>query len=298
MGVGGLAVGLAVVLGPPLCWVPQLNDMYRRQDSEGFSMFVCLALLVANTLRLCYALVSLDGIGVPLVAQSVVMVVVQLAVVYVCVLYRRPVAAGSTGGGIIPRSSPHSAEKPQMQLQSSGSQQQLQQTSQLQQEIDVRAEAGEAVGGVGPPSEEAVPWVPSYKEIVGQFWDWDHYSHYLFSFFCIAVFCLLSITLMSPVHSLVQAIGFLGASIEALIGAPQIYHNAQHQIKGLALSLILLWLCADVLKCAYFFLWNSPAQFKFCGVVQFVVDSVLLGQHLWYPQKSKRRIRNIAVQRI
>ena len=44
----------AMVLGGVFPFIPQYIDIWKTKNSEGFSLFVCLALLVANILRIMF----------------------------------------------------------------------------------------------------------------------------------------------------------------------------------------------------------------------------------------------------
>ena len=41
----------AMIFGGVVPFIPQYLDIRKTQNAEGFSTYVCLALLVANTLR-------------------------------------------------------------------------------------------------------------------------------------------------------------------------------------------------------------------------------------------------------
>ncbi len=45
---------LAIIFGGVVPFVPQMLAMRRAQSSKGFSPLVCLVLLAANVLRLCF----------------------------------------------------------------------------------------------------------------------------------------------------------------------------------------------------------------------------------------------------
>lgn len=51
--VGWLAAS-AMVLGGVLPYVPQYKQIKATQDADGFSLYVCLSLLVANSLRIFF----------------------------------------------------------------------------------------------------------------------------------------------------------------------------------------------------------------------------------------------------
>ena len=44
----------AMIFGGVVPYVPQYWDIWQSRDAEGFSMHVCLALLVANILRIYF----------------------------------------------------------------------------------------------------------------------------------------------------------------------------------------------------------------------------------------------------
>ena len=44
----------AMIVGAVVPYVPQYWDIWKSRDAEGFSLHVCLALLVANILRIFF----------------------------------------------------------------------------------------------------------------------------------------------------------------------------------------------------------------------------------------------------
>lgn len=44
----------AMIIGGVVPYVPQYWDIWQTRDAEGFSMHVCLALVVANILRIFF----------------------------------------------------------------------------------------------------------------------------------------------------------------------------------------------------------------------------------------------------
>lgn len=44
----------AIVFGGVVPYIPQYRDIKRTQNTEGFSTYVCLVLLVANILRILF----------------------------------------------------------------------------------------------------------------------------------------------------------------------------------------------------------------------------------------------------
>lgn len=50
----GWAAASAMVVGGIIPYVPQYRQIKQTQDADGFSLLVCLTLLVANSLRILF----------------------------------------------------------------------------------------------------------------------------------------------------------------------------------------------------------------------------------------------------
>ncbi|KAL3859819.1 hypothetical protein ACJMK2_010011 [Sinanodonta woodiana] len=73
----------AMIIGGVFPFIPQYLDIRKTGNSEGFSTFVCLNLLIANTLRILFWFGK--HYELPLLVQSIIMIVTMLALVHVCV---------------------------------------------------------------------------------------------------------------------------------------------------------------------------------------------------------------------
>ncbi|XP_026099578.1 PQ-loop repeat-containing protein 1-like [Carassius auratus] len=76
-----LASGV-MVFGGAVPYVPQYQDIQRTNNAEGFSTRVCLVLLVANILRIFFWIGK--QFELPLLLQSVVMILTMLAMLHLC----------------------------------------------------------------------------------------------------------------------------------------------------------------------------------------------------------------------
>ncbi|XP_042631396.1 solute carrier family 66 member 2-like [Cyprinus carpio] len=79
--LSGLASGV-MVFGGALPYIPQYQDIQRTNNAEGFSTRVCLVLLVANILRIFFWIGK--QFELPLLLQSVVMILTMLAMLHLC----------------------------------------------------------------------------------------------------------------------------------------------------------------------------------------------------------------------
>ncbi|XP_053601558.1 solute carrier family 66 member 2 isoform X5 [Plodia interpunctella] len=80
--VGWGAAG-AMIVGGVAPYIPQYRQIKRTQDAEGFSLYVCLALLIANTLRILFWFGK--RYELPLLIQSIVMNVTMFVMIHLCV---------------------------------------------------------------------------------------------------------------------------------------------------------------------------------------------------------------------
>ncbi|XP_016336464.1 PQ-loop repeat-containing protein 1-like [Sinocyclocheilus anshuiensis] len=76
-----LASGV-MVFGGAVPYVPQYQEIQRTNNTEGFSTRVCLVLLVANILRIFFWIGK--QFELPLLLQSVVMILTMLAMLHLC----------------------------------------------------------------------------------------------------------------------------------------------------------------------------------------------------------------------
>ncbi|KAF8998594.1 hypothetical protein BDQ17DRAFT_1283352 [Cyathus striatus] len=87
------SVGMAV--GPPLVYADQAFSIIRKKDATGFSRDVCAILLIANITR-CFFWIG-KHFEIPLLVQSALMILAQLALLYICIRYRPRISPESLG---------------------------------------------------------------------------------------------------------------------------------------------------------------------------------------------------------
>ncbi|ELT93755.1 hypothetical protein CAPTEDRAFT_58151, partial [Capitella teleta] len=78
--------GALMIFGGTVPYIPQYLEIQSSGNAEGFSTYVCLTLLVANTLRIMFWFGH--PFETPLLIQSFMMNATMLAMVYVCVTVR------------------------------------------------------------------------------------------------------------------------------------------------------------------------------------------------------------------
>ncbi|KAL3280573.1 hypothetical protein HHI36_003806, partial [Cryptolaemus montrouzieri] len=83
--VGWVSAG-AIIVGGVVPYIPQYRQIKKTQDVEGFSLLVCLALLIANTLRIMFWFGK--HFEYPLLVQSLIMNVAMFMMIHLCVRVR------------------------------------------------------------------------------------------------------------------------------------------------------------------------------------------------------------------
>ena len=74
---------MAMVFGGVMPYIPQYLQIQSKQTTQGFSLYVCLALLMANTLRIIYWFGN--HFETPLLIQSILMNLTMFAMIHLCV---------------------------------------------------------------------------------------------------------------------------------------------------------------------------------------------------------------------
>ncbi|XP_065065193.1 solute carrier family 66 member 2-like [Rhopilema esculentum] len=81
------AASAAMVFGGVVPYIPQYYDIYKTRNTDGFSTHVCLALLVANVLRILFWYGH--PFELPLLAQSIIMTFAMLVLLELCTRIKR-----------------------------------------------------------------------------------------------------------------------------------------------------------------------------------------------------------------
>lgn len=84
-----------MAIGPSLVYVDQVKSMVFKKDATGFSRDTCAILLIANIMR-CFFWLG-NRFEVALLIQSILMILTQSALLYVCLLYNPPVSRELSG---------------------------------------------------------------------------------------------------------------------------------------------------------------------------------------------------------
>ncbi|XP_077503621.1 solute carrier family 66 member 2 isoform X3 [Amblyomma americanum] len=180
----------AIIFGGVVPYIPQYREIKRTKNADGFSTWVCLALLVANTLRMLFWFGR--PFELPLLAQSVVMSSCMLLMLQLCVRTR----SLST---IVPQPKQRFTES-------------LSENPPCLQAADV-----------------AIRDLTLWESPWGHFWAWTDFLSYV-EFLATFAFCSGALLyLLLDVELVVEAVGFVALLTEALLGLPQFWRNLRNQ---------------------------------------------------------------------
>ncbi|KAK1215481.1 hypothetical protein PQX77_021915 [Marasmius sp. AFHP31] len=209
-----------MAVGPPLVYADQAYSIVRKKDSTGFSRDVCAILLIANITR-CFFWLG-DQFELALLVQSILMIIAQLGLLYICILYR-------------PRLSP------------------------------------ENLGASPRPYS---------------FWQWTSYSTYLEFLAGLILIEAILFLIFGRSETYIFIIGFISLGLESTLPIPQLISNyKQRSLYGFRMSTLLGWLGGDTYKTVYFFVKQSPLQFKVCAIFQLSVDVAIVIQRVIFGNK-------------
>jgi hypothetical protein len=118
------------------------------------------------------------------------------------------------------------------------------------------------------------------------FWHWtEFHAYYLCMLLLISVLSFLQVGLGDQ-GWYVETVGYVALILESGIGVPQLLQNLKRQsTHGLSFVLIASWLLGDAFKTVYFVITKAPAQFLVCGLIQLVVDIIIIGQIVLYRRR-------------
>ncbi|XP_054282004.1 solute carrier family 66 member 2-like isoform X2 [Macrosteles quadrilineatus] len=77
------ASATVMIFGGVVPFIPQYREIKRKGDAEGFSLYVCLVLLISNILRILFWCGK--KFETPLLIQSMIMTVAMFFMIHVCV---------------------------------------------------------------------------------------------------------------------------------------------------------------------------------------------------------------------
>ncbi|KAK9712754.1 PQ loop repeat [Popillia japonica] len=240
--VGWVSAG-AMIIGGVIPYIPQYRQIKKEKNAEGFSLLVCLALLIANTLRILFWFGK--HFEYPLLIQSIIMNITMFAMIHLCVRVRN-----------------------------------INQLSQARQRI-FTAKPSEVVRLLQSKPPRSSHSICDFH--LKDFWNWSDFQSYLECMIVFSIFTSLLMYLLMDYIVFVEIVGFLAVFTEAMLGTPQLIKNYRSKsTEGMSIMMVFFWTCGDVFKTLYFKIREAPLQFWVCGCIQVSIDVLILLQVYLY----------------
>ncbi|XP_072377092.1 solute carrier family 66 member 2 isoform X1 [Diabrotica undecimpunctata] len=240
--VGWISAG-AMIVGGVIPYIPQYRQIRKTKDAEGFSLLVCLALLVANTLRIMFWFGR--HFEYPLLVQSMIMNVTMFLMIHLCVRVRN-----------------------------------RNQLLQARQRI-FTAKPQEVQRLLNTTPRRSTGSLRDFD--AKYFWNWTDFQSYLDCILIFTIATSLLMYIFIDYIIFVETVGFLALFTEAMLGTPQLTKNYRNKsTEGMSISMVVMWTCGDIFKTSYFLLRDAPVQFWVCGSIQVTVDLLILLQVCLY----------------
>lgn len=268
----------AIILLTPLftyglaCW-----GIYRNKSSMGFSIDICLSMLVLSILRILYYFVTPYEIS--LLRQSFSMVFIQCLLLRTSLKYRpsnyNPDNLPELPDLLeelsqVPKAlvSPYSYDQSEFYIHL---------ISSVLQWISVWGKQGLRLFDV-------------YYKRPGCFWQWiEQHKYWLFIGKFTLLFTVLTVFFQKS-DAFGSTIGFIGLFVESLLPLPQILLlNRLGLVKDFKLVLLVLWLCGDLTKLSYLFFGTSQISIIFilAALFQMSLDLVILYQYFHFKKSDQ-----------
>ncbi|XP_045470129.1 solute carrier family 66 member 2 isoform X1 [Harmonia axyridis] len=247
--VGWVSAG-AIIVGGVVPYIPQYRQIKKTQDTEGFSLLVCLALLIANTLRIMFWFGK--HFEYPLLIQSVIMNVAMFLMIHLCVKVRNRNQLVQARQRIFTAKPGEVARFMQLQTKAP-------RTSRTICDFEFR-----------------------------HFWNWSDFQSYMDCMLVFTILISFLMYFLIDYLIFVEAIGFLAVFTEAMLGTPQLMKNFNNKsTEGMSVGMVVMWTFGDVFKTLYFIFRDAPIQFCICGAIQVTVDVLILLQVFFYRNSSE-----------
>ncbi|KAF9999509.1 hypothetical protein BGZ65_005144 [Modicella reniformis] len=277
-----------MVIGPVSGYFHQYYTIYKMKTSMGFSSFTCGVLLIANITRIFFWIG--DPFELPLLYQSILMIIVQLFLLEICVRYypwtvQLPMSVQHS----IPSSSRYMAtnnnSNSDISVNSSGN-------GGLQ---SGNATVLNSLGSDHIPSRASrrhnAGWYREHAMLWGvKFWNWPTIWPYFLFVATYTSLLALSMHFFQNGKVYVETLGLVALGVEATVPVPQALQNFRTKsTAGFSPTILLMWVVGDSVKVFYFILRQAKYQFVLCGCIQLCIDGVIIVQTLIYSKWWRTR---------
>ncbi|KLO17942.1 hypothetical protein SCHPADRAFT_845716 [Schizopora paradoxa] len=118
------------------------------------------------------------------------------------------------------------------------------------------------------------------------FWQWPTYAQHIEFLAGLILVQTIIFLIFGRSEIFITGLGFVALGLESTLPIPQFISNyKQKSLYGFRASTLLGWFGGDSYKVVYFFLQQSPIQFKVCAIFQLSIDCAIVAQRIYYGNK-------------
>ncbi|CAD1472005.1 unnamed protein product, partial [Heterotrigona itama] len=221
----------AIIFGGIIPYVPQYKEIKKRNSAEGFSLYVCFTLLIANTLRIFFWFGK--HYEIPLLLQSICMIVTMFIMIKLCINVQ----------------SRNQVIKARERVFSGIS--------------NCRGKTINIYSNVSLIHNTYTDFDANF------FWKWTDFQSYVDFMLLFATLIGVLTYLLVDIPIFVETIGLLAVLTEAMLGIPQFFRNFFNKsTNGMSIVMVAMWTLGDAFKTCYFVIREAPIQFEVCGTLQ------------------------------
>lgn len=128
---------------------------------------------------------------------------------------------------------------------------------------------------------------------IKSFWNWPFLIDYIYFLVVISIIIAFVSHEIGYKNKLyIEALGDTAATVEAVIGLPQVIYNFMNKnCDTLSVFMLICWACGDSFKTLYYLETMVPLQFLVCGIFQLTLDMILLAQYLYYTYIVLKKVK-------
>lgn len=244
-----LVINGLMIFGPCIGFLIQANKFKTVHSSKGFSLYVCLIILISNILRI-YFWIGKRFTSI-LLAQSFVVIASQLYLIHVAL---------------------------------DNSESIMTVTSKPEQKVSNDKEKSDTNRNIFVFLINNSRNVYQMLFSIESFWKWESFGLYLImtTMLTIAsgmIFFIFGFNNMP----FIELVGSISTGIEVILAIPQIVCNYNNKsTETLSFTMVLLWFFGDLFKITYYLVTKLPIQFIVCSLIQIVFDVILLSQIVYF----------------
>lgn len=299
---------LLLIFGPNLAFISQISKFRLSKSNEGFSKKISLFILVANIFRIFFWYGK--RFDYSLLFQSIVSILMQIFLLYECIkvspkkfeenikikesdkeenLERIDLFKINVEDDMEIKEEYISIKNKKNEENESDKKVEINDNKDKEKKEKSNKKDKETVINLIKCNNDFIKTLSekgNFDDILNPklFWEWPYLVDYIFFLLFLSIIITIAFSVFGLTNEIfIESLGYIGMFFESLVGVPQIIENfSSKSTKNLSFIMIAIWLTGDSLKTLYFLQFNSPIQLIVTGLIQIILDCVIIFQMKYY----------------